>query len=456
MSPSSAPDYGYASTAGPRRNLNEDAVAVPDSVDPALLSTRGWLFALADGVSGYLGAQEAATTAVNTAMETYYQDPVTDPTVALERSVQAANSRIFQRVTAMPDAGLRTTLTLALLQGNNLIVAAVGDSRAYVYQSHQLRQITADHKWVNEQVQSGLISESDAAGHPFSHILTRSLGEKEQLQVDTFHVAIRGGQTILLCTDGLYNSVPASAIERILSEAPSAMAAAHQLVDLAAEAQTGDDISAVVIRPGGRGPLLPGLGALLAKPTLTLPQTLGLIAGVIVLVILIRVAWGALAPGTPASPGPNGTATPTARALLPTTAPTSAPTVAPTAAPTQPATVTPAPTVAPTKPAGTPAPPAATPKAGRPALPAAGAISTVRWGFASSYFYAQLPTDQVHGSPAGELLDGAKVQVLDAQIGWNVYANETDGNVWYKISYKDASGQEKIAYVPSSAVAFSQ
>ena len=297
MSPSSAPDYGYATTAGPRRNLNEDAVAVPDSVDPALLSTRGWLFALADGVSGYLGAQEASLTAVNTAMESFYQDPAADPTVALERAVQAANSRIFQRVTAMPDAGLRSTLTLALVQGNNLLIAAVGDTRAYVLQNRRLRQITADHKWVTEQVASGLISEADAPGHPFSHILTRSIGEKEQLQVDTFHVAVSKGQTILLCTDGLYNSVPATAIERVLAEAPSAMAAAHQLVDMAAEAKTGDDISALVIRPSGGAALLPGLGALLSRPTLTLPQTVALVAGVIILVILVRLIWTSMVPG---------------------------------------------------------------------------------------------------------------------------------------------------------------
>jgi hypothetical protein len=81
-------------------------------------------------------------------------------------------------------------------------------------------------------------------------------------------------------------------------------------------------------------------------------------------------------------------------------------------------------------------------------------ISTARWGYDSSYVYDQLPTDLAHGTAAGKVLDAAKVQVLDAQIGWNVYATEADGDVWYKVSYKDAAGLDKIGYVPSSAVAF--
>jgi hypothetical protein len=108
------------------------------------------------------------------------------------------------------------------------------------------------------------------------------------------------------------------------------------------------------------------------------------------------------------------------------------------------------------KPAGTPAPPAATPRAGRPALPAAGVIATAQWGFDSAYVYAQLPTDQVHGAWAGKVMDKAKIQVLDAQVGWNAYPNETDGNLWYKISYKDAGGLDKTGFVHASSVVFSQ
>jgi serine/threonine protein phosphatase PrpC len=248
MSTSNTPDFAIFTSAGQRRNVNEDSVSTPEGVDPALLQEKGWLFVVADGVSGYVGAQEASVTAVHTVMEEYYQDPATDPAVALEKAIAAANASVFQRGKGLPDAGMRTTLVAAVLRGNELVVASVGDSRAYLLQGKRLRQITTDHKWVVEQVQKGLIADAEAAGHPFGNILTRTIGEKEQVQVDIQHQALANGEALLLCSDGLYNEVPDSAMERVLLTAPSPAAAAKQLGDLAAQAGGGNDIALVVVR----------------------------------------------------------------------------------------------------------------------------------------------------------------------------------------------------------------
>ena len=175
--------------------------------------------------------------------------------------------------------------------------------------------------------------------------------------------------------------------------------------------------------------------------------------------------------GAGGTPLPPVTATPTARPATPTvavgaTTPAAAtPTVAAATTPvaTKPAVATSVPTPAAsatsapvaTRPAGTPAPPAATPKAGRPALPAAGVISVVRWSVDSAYVYGALPTETSHVLPDVKLYEAAKVTVLDAQVGWNAFPNETDGNVWYKVSYKDAAGQDKTGWVHSSSVEFS-
>ncbi len=164
---------------------------------------------------------------------------------------------------------------------------------------------------------------------------------------------------------------------------------------------------------------------------------------------LLLAAVSVLGAGCATSP----TATPSP--VSPTVA-VAAPTVAPTFSPipTKPA-ATAVPTAA-AKPAGTPAPAAATPKAGRPALPAAGVISVLRWKVDSAYVYAVLPTDASHVTPQVKIYEAVKVTVVDAQAGWNAYPNESDGNVWYKITYKDAAGKDATGYVHASSVAFGQ
>jgi protein phosphatase len=426
-------------------------MAIPDAVDPALLQQSGWLFVIADGVSGYIGAQEASVTAVSTVMDAFYQETGMDAAAALEKAIHTANDRLHQRGQAVPDAGLRTTIAAALLQESQLVVANVGDSRAYLLQDGRLRQITADHKWVTEQVQRGLITEAEAAGHPFAHILTRSLGEKEQVQVDLHRLLLHRGDTVLLCSDGLYNAVPAATIERTLAEAPNAAAAARQLVDLAAQGEAGDDITAVVLRPAGgatRGAgAAAGAAQALSQKSVTLRQAVALVVGVILLVLVARLAWGWLS--TPAAiPQPAAEPSPTARAPLPTAIATPA-TPQATA---RPATPTPAPSPAVSPTTGPTVAPTVTARPGTPSLPAAGVISVARWGMYTAVVYPQLPTDQGHGTAAAELVDGTKVQVVDAQVGWNAFPNETDGNLWYKIQYRDAAGQDRTGYVHASAV----
>ena len=433
MSSTSAPEFGMATVTGPRRNVNEDVVLAPEAVEAGLPQKKGWLFVIADGVSGYVGAQEASVTAATTVMEEFYQDESPVAGAALEHAIQAANARLHERGLAVPDSGLRTTVGAVVLFENELTAANVGDSRVYLLQNRKLRQVSADHRWVTEQVQRGLITESDAVGHPFSHILTRSLGEKDQVQVDVHRETVRKGDSILLCTDGLYNSVPGGAIERILNEPISAADAAQQLVDLAAKGDAGDDISAIVIRPPAAPTMVPKVTAVLSKPSLTLPQTLGLVAGAVVLVLLARVAWGWLTTPPTATPQPTATV----RAPLPTVPPTAATTVPPTA---RPATATPAPTGPTAVPGATatrPAAPTATARPGAPSFPAAAVVSVLRWGVNTTYVYDQLPTARPAVLPGIELPEGTKVQVTDLKAGWNAFPEEADGNMWYKITWGD-------------------
>jgi serine/threonine protein phosphatase PrpC len=446
MSTSNAPDFAIFTAAGQRRNVNEDSVGTPEGVDPALLKQKGWLFVLADGVSGYVGAQEASVTAVHTVMEEYYQDPATDPAVALEKAILAANASIFQRGKGLPDAGMRTTMVAAVVRGNELIVASVGDSRAYLLQGKRLRQITTDHKWVVEQVQKGLIADAEAAGHPFGNILTRTIGEKELVQVDIQHQTLANGDALLLCSDGLYNEVPDSAVERVLLSAPSAAAAAKQLGDLAGQAGGSNDIALVVTRAARSGSPKPAFVA--SSLVVRLPLAL---AATALLLVVVAIAWSALS--APSAPAP----TPTVRAASPATAGPTAPVTAPTKAVVVPTvaitpTVVRTPTAAPGATATTAPRATTTVTAGRPSFPAAGVISVARWGVATTYVFADLPTSSAQSTRVGQLADGVKVDALALQTGWNVYPDETDGKMWYQIRYKDA-GQDKTGWIPASALA---
>lgn len=442
------PDFAIFTAAGQRRNVNEDSVGTPEGIDPALLQQKGWLFVVADGVSGYVGAQEASVTAVHTVMEEYYQDPATDPAVALEKAILAANTRVFQRGQGLPDAGMRTTLVAAVLRDSELVVASVGDSRAYLLQAKRLRQITTDHKWVVEQVQKGLIADAEAAGHPFGNILTRTIGEKEQVQVDIQHQSLANGEALLLCSDGLYNEVPDSAVERVLLAAPSPAAAAKQLGDLAAQAGGSNDIALVVVRASRSG--APKAAAVASNLMVRLPLAL---AATALLVVVLAIAWTSLS--APASPAPS----PTVRVPLPSTPAVAAPSATPSRA-----TVTPSVAITPTTvrtPAATPpvgSTPTAAPRAtstavaGRPSFPTTGVISVARWNMATAVIYADLPADRASALKVGEIADTTKVDLLDLKDGWNVYPNESDGNLWYQIRYKDA-GQDKVGWVHASSLA---
>jgi PPM family protein phosphatase len=448
------PNFAIFTAAGQRRNVNEDSLGTPEGVDPALLKQKGWLFVVADGVSGYVGAQEASVTAVHTMMEEYYQDTATDPAVSLEKAIVAANTAVFQRGRGLPDAGMRTSMVAAVLRDNELVVASVGDSRAYLLQGKRLRQITTDHKWVVEQVQKGLIADAEAAGHPFGNILTRTIGEKEGVQVDIQHQSLSNGEALLLCSDGLYNEVPDSAIERVLLAAPSPAAAARQLGDLASQAGGSNDISLVVVRAARAS----SPKAVLAGSNLMVRVPLAL-AALALLLVVVAIAWSSLS--APAAPAP----TPTVRAASAATATVAAPAATATRAPVAP-TLAATPTVAVTPtavrtPAATVAPgstPTTAPRAtstavpGRPSFPTTGVISVARWSMATAVIYSDLPMDRAGAVKVGEIADATKVDVLDLKDGWNVYPNDTDGKQWYQIRYKDA-GKDKTGWVHASALA---
>jgi protein phosphatase len=229
---------GSASDVGRVRAVNEDL---------ALESLT--LFAVADGMGGHAGGEIASRTAIDALESEFGRKPSID---GLVDAVHEANRAVWERGHADPDLrGMGTTLTAAALvstdEGDRLVLANVGDSRAYRFHGTGLTQLTTDHSVAEELVKRGELSEAEAAIHPHRHILTRALGISPDIDVDVWQVVPEEGDRYLLCSDGLTNEIPAEEITRVLSELRDPQAAAETLVRMANEAGGSDNITAVVL-----------------------------------------------------------------------------------------------------------------------------------------------------------------------------------------------------------------
>ena len=221
---------GARTDVGRVREGNEDSYMV-----------REPLFAVADGMGGHQGGEVASKLALDTLRET------TDGT-ALAQAVQDANRAVFEQAGRDPAlAGMGTTLTAFLADGDTLRLAHVGDSRAYLLRDGVLQRITTDHTVVEGLVEKGELTAQEATIHPQRSILTRAIGVDGEVQVDQASIQPRPGDRLLLCSDGLTGMVDEADIQRILEEYADPQAAAEALVDAANEAGGQDNITAVVV-----------------------------------------------------------------------------------------------------------------------------------------------------------------------------------------------------------------
>src|SRR3990170_7552045 len=183
------------------REGNEDTYLV---MDP--------LFVIADGMGGHRGGEVASTLAVETMEHLFSRGEGT-----LAELVREANRAVFERsMLERAVAGMGTTLTAAVIEGDRVHLAHVGDSRAYLLRDGELRQLTEDHTLVHRMVMDGELTEAEAEVHPHRSILTRSIGVDGNVDVDEIDLDAKPGDRLLLCSDGLTGMLPDAEIERIL------------------------------------------------------------------------------------------------------------------------------------------------------------------------------------------------------------------------------------------------
>ncbi len=203
-----------ASHVGRVRDLNEDHLCVwdvPGRPDHTLL-------VVADGMGGHQAGEVASRLAVDSLRRYLAKALAPDAAQAdlarrLAGAIRAANRKVYRHGRGRMDlAGMGTTLTAALVAGDSLFLAHVGDSRAYMIRGGRIRQLTDDHSLVGELLRTGSLSEAEAMAHPQRHMLTRALGVERQTAVDVVRERLEPGDRLVLATDGLTALVSADEI----------------------------------------------------------------------------------------------------------------------------------------------------------------------------------------------------------------------------------------------------
>jgi serine/threonine protein phosphatase PrpC len=170
-------------------------------------------------------------------------------TEMLRTAILHANREVLAYARANPhERGLGATVTVAMIVGDLLTVAHVGDSRGYLLCGDRLEQLTEDHSLVQRMINTGNLSRSEARVHPYRNVIYRSIGADEQIEIDIIRRKLLTGDMILLCSDGLNGMLSDDEIRDILVVNPDPTLAAKELVVAANAAGGEDNISAVVAR----------------------------------------------------------------------------------------------------------------------------------------------------------------------------------------------------------------
>lgn len=233
--------WSQATEVGLIRKQNEDSVCVI----PELA-----FFAVADGMGGHLAGEVASRMAIEAIAAQLPGDGREEPDKRLLRGANKANSNIYEASRKDTSCrGMGTTLTAGVIRKGVLILAHVGDSRAYLIRKGGISQLTEDHSLVQEMIRQGGITREQAREHPHRNVLTRALGTDASVNVDLVRVGLMPGDVVLFCSDGLSGLVDDELILRLVKSAAGPDEAVKNLVNEALRRGGSDNISVIVVEP---------------------------------------------------------------------------------------------------------------------------------------------------------------------------------------------------------------
>ncbi|MEM1025673.1 MAG: PP2C family serine/threonine-protein phosphatase [Myxococcota bacterium] len=240
------------SHVGMKRDHNEDAYFRADELQ---------LYVVADGMGGHAAGEVASWEAVEAVhamvrsgkelLEAYRSRPTEEGLRRLRRQVesaiQAATYMVFAIAEQDPDRkGMGTTITVMVVVHNVAVIGSVGDSRAYLVRGGRSWQVTEDHTLVQLQLKAGLITPEQARVSPRGNVITRAVGPRDYVQVDTYIVPVQPNDRYLLCSDGLHGYLDTAELGPLVA-AGDLQAGCQKLTDLANERGGKDNITSVLI-----------------------------------------------------------------------------------------------------------------------------------------------------------------------------------------------------------------
>jgi len=219
------------------------------------------LFVVADGLGGHAAGEVASQIVVETVArfvgETVEKDrtwPVEyDPSLSydgnrLKVALLLSDQAIAEDIRRNPEREtMGSTVVAGLFHGNQLTLAHVGDSRAYILGPEGIRQVTRDHSWVAEQVANGILTPSEARVHPFRNVITQALGNGGDLDVEVQTLELSKSERLLLCSDGLSGMIGDKQIWDIVEQSGDIQHAVESLISTAKEHGGEDNITAILV-----------------------------------------------------------------------------------------------------------------------------------------------------------------------------------------------------------------
>lgn len=238
--------FAIKSDVGQRRKVNEDAAGYFESKNHIPLMM------VCDGIGGHNAGEIASAMAlmsIGQAWEKTEFNDIEEVYQWLIQKITEANEAIFTRSAQYEDLyGMGTTVVVASIIGNQLMIANVGDSRAYVLRNFQLKQLTEDQSLVNALLKSGEITPEEAENHPNKNIVTQSLGVTSSVEIDFVRMTIKNEDTLILCSDGLSDMLSLEEIRNVMNHYSDVEQQVEKAVQEANEAGGRDNITVAIAK----------------------------------------------------------------------------------------------------------------------------------------------------------------------------------------------------------------
>ncbi|OQB20983.1 MAG: Serine/threonine phosphatase stp [candidate division BRC1 bacterium ADurb.Bin183] len=241
---------------GRKRAHNEDSLGISDELR---------LYLVADGMGGHNAGEVASSTAVETIQQFIrrcHEDKdftwpfginpnISEEANILLTAIRIANRNVCVRAGERYDySGMGTTIVAAYMEEEAILhIAHVGDSRAYIIRNDEIRQITLDHSWVNEQIQKRVLTQQDARNHRWKNVITRALGNKLNVDIDLASLKMQNGDYIIVCTDGLTSMLDDSEVLKTIKDVDGRLdKACKNLIKAANEKGGLDNITVILLK----------------------------------------------------------------------------------------------------------------------------------------------------------------------------------------------------------------